>query len=207
MKKRYYSKKNWALYHREYRARNRKKIRAYKRAYNKKWRKKYGYHNELLSKLGYPEKEKARRIATKAIRDSVLKPLKCRDCKSKNTQAHHPNYLKPLEVIWLCPPCHTAEHRNGLPYKPMRDQAKEDMRLLSEYKDRIREKQGIKEAKIKMMAKIKKARAIEFLKKRKVIIKRNNKIIALRIKGLGLETIARQYGVSRQRIQQIIDSK
>lgn len=24
---------------------------------------------------------------------------------------HHPDYSKPLEVVWMCRPCHLAEHK------------------------------------------------------------------------------------------------
>ena len=31
-------------------------------------------------------------------------------CGAVKSQAHHPNYEKPLDVKWLCAPCHRAEH-------------------------------------------------------------------------------------------------
>lgn len=34
----------------------------------------------------------------------------CAVCGVKQTEAHHPDYYKPLEVIWLCPTHHRAEH-------------------------------------------------------------------------------------------------
>lgn len=34
----------------------------------------------------------------------------CRDCGAEKVQAHHPDYSKPLDVIWLCRRCHVAEH-------------------------------------------------------------------------------------------------
>ena len=36
-------------------------------------------------------------------------------CGSKETQAHHDDYLKPLEIRWLCRPCHADEHRQPIP--------------------------------------------------------------------------------------------
>ena len=48
-----------------------------------------------------------------AIRDGRLeKQDTCEHCGlSETIEAHHPSYLKPLEVIWLCPSCHGAEHK------------------------------------------------------------------------------------------------
>lgn len=35
----------------------------------------------------------------------------CEDCGSKDSQKHHEDYSKPLDVIWLCRPCHLNRHR------------------------------------------------------------------------------------------------
>lgn len=43
---------------------------------------------------------------------NLEKPSKCSVCKKESTiYAHHPDYSKPLEVIWLCRDCHCEEHR------------------------------------------------------------------------------------------------
>lgn len=44
-------------------------------------------------------------------RGHVIK-LPCRDCGSEKSEAHHEDYSKPLEVIWLCRGCHLKLH-NG----------------------------------------------------------------------------------------------
>src|SRR3990167_6854708 len=93
--------KEYAKYHREYRAKNVKKIRAYKRKFNKIWRKKYGYHNEYNSKARYPRKARARYLLQLALRRGDITKKPCVVCKSKKSQGHHENYNKPLEVIWL----------------------------------------------------------------------------------------------------------
>lgn len=41
-----------------------------------------------------------------------IKKLPCRDCGSEKSEAHHEDYDKPLEVIWLCRDCHLKLH-NG----------------------------------------------------------------------------------------------
>lgn len=55
-------------------------------------------------------KIRARRLANKAILRGKLHRLPCRDCGEPKTHAHHPDYDRPLEVIWLCPAHHRAEH-------------------------------------------------------------------------------------------------
>lgn len=59
------------------------------------------------SKKRHREKHNARgRLAT-AIRKGVVKPESC--WCGKPGQAHHPDYSKPLEVVWLC-----TEHHEGV---------------------------------------------------------------------------------------------
>lgn len=41
----------------------------------------------------------------------LIRPEACSQCGVVCTpHGHHPDYDKPLEVVWLCPPCHTKEH-------------------------------------------------------------------------------------------------
>lgn len=47
-----------------------------------------------------------------AIRDGKLIKQPCECCGStENIHAHHCDYDKPLDVMWLCAACHTAWHR------------------------------------------------------------------------------------------------
>jgi len=59
----------------------------------------------------YPEKTLARQITRNAIRDGKLLRKPCEKC-GKKAQAHHDDYLKPLQVRWLCPKHHAEHHRN-----------------------------------------------------------------------------------------------
>lgn len=55
----------------------------------------------------------ARRITELAIKAGLLsRPSRCMSCGSDaRLDAHHSDYTKPLEIAWLCNPCHRAEHR------------------------------------------------------------------------------------------------
>jgi len=57
-----------------------------------------------------PEKYKAHRIVQEAIRLGVLVKQPC-ICGEKDSLGHHPDYSKPLEVVWLCDPCHKIIHQ------------------------------------------------------------------------------------------------
>lgn len=60
-----------------------------------------------------PEKYKAEYIIGNAIRlGKVIRPKRCQACDKKGLpHAHHPDYSKPLDVIWLCRKCHGVVHR------------------------------------------------------------------------------------------------
>lgn len=75
----------------------------------------------------HPERLRTRRIATKAIRTGRLVPQPCEwpGCTlTKGTQAHHKDYNKPVEVIWLCLNHHQLLHSLGLKVPPKRPRPK-----------------------------------------------------------------------------------
>lgn len=65
------------------------------------------------SRERYPDKNKARSIFWMALRrGELVRPEACEDCGAVGRiHGHHPDYAKPLEVEWLCPPCHGLRHR------------------------------------------------------------------------------------------------
>jgi hypothetical protein len=63
----------------------------------------------------FPLKYKAQTAVNNAVRDGrLIKPVDCSACDKKGRQieGHHDDYSKPLEVIWLCSPCHKQLHRD-----------------------------------------------------------------------------------------------
>lgn len=50
----------------------------------------------------YPEKNKAHRMVFVAVRNGSLIKKPCEVCGLIKSEAHHNDYSKPLEVIWLC---------------------------------------------------------------------------------------------------------
>lgn len=49
-----------------------------------------------------PEATRARAMIAKLISDGIIERLDCQLCGKEKTDGHHPDYSKPLEVIWLC---------------------------------------------------------------------------------------------------------
>ena len=69
-----------------------------KREHNKAWREKN------------TEAWRAHAASFRAIRDGILKREPCLFCGRADVHAHHRDYSKPLQVIWLCPKCHSRLH-------------------------------------------------------------------------------------------------
>lgn len=72
-----------------------------------------GYRKKHNSKYWkkWPEKNKARCKVKVAIRNGSLKKQECCICGNLNTQAHHDDYSKPLDVKWVCTQHHQVFHR------------------------------------------------------------------------------------------------
>lgn len=57
-----------------------------------------------------PEAYRAHYLVSNAIRDNRLEKEPCLFCGAKKVHAHHRDYSRPLDVIWLCPKCHHRLH-------------------------------------------------------------------------------------------------
>ena len=47
----------------------------------------------------------------RAVRNGTLVRQPCVRCGEVKSLAHHEDYDKPLEVMWLCQPCHKQRHK------------------------------------------------------------------------------------------------
>lgn len=65
-------------------------------------------HSELTPEA--KKKANARSYANVYLRRGKIKKQTCK-CGDSNSQMHHEDYDKPLEVIWLCRECHLDLHR------------------------------------------------------------------------------------------------
>ena len=72
---------------------------------NAEHQKKYRNNPELRFK------HNARWITNRAVNAGKLVKTACVDCGSTiRVEAHHKDYYKPLDVIWLCNKCHDTLH-------------------------------------------------------------------------------------------------
>jgi hypothetical protein len=59
--------------------------------------------------LKFPERKKAHMKVYHAIKNGVLIKEPCFMCGEK-AEAHHPDYSRPLDVVWLCSQHHRQAH-------------------------------------------------------------------------------------------------
>lgn len=53
----------------------------------------------------------AHNAVAKAIKSGALIQQSCSRCGSVKSLAHHEDYDKKLDVVWLCQPCHKQRHK------------------------------------------------------------------------------------------------
>lgn len=57
----------------------------------------------------HPERRAAQIALGNAVSRGRVEKLPCMVCGGKS-EAHHPDYSRPLDVVWLCPPHHKQAH-------------------------------------------------------------------------------------------------
>lgn len=52
------------------------------------------------------------------VNGELVRPKSCQECwRERMVHAHHEDYLKPLDVKWLCRKCHYKRHYGDNPHK------------------------------------------------------------------------------------------
>lgn len=75
-------------------------------------RRKYSYEKSRQHRQSSPIKRQARVLVRNAVRDGRLAKQPCVVCgTTENIEAHHEDYSRPLEVVWLCRKHHGEAHR------------------------------------------------------------------------------------------------
>lgn len=65
-------------------------------------------HEEWAART--PGARAAHGAVARALRKGTLRRESCRHCGAEGAHAHHHDYARPLDVEWLCVPCHRSLH-------------------------------------------------------------------------------------------------
>lgn len=58
-------------------------------------------------------RRKVRSLAHRGLKRGIIIRQPCENCGHQNSEMHHEDYDKPLEVNWLCRPCHLDLHQRN----------------------------------------------------------------------------------------------
>lgn len=99
-------------YNRAYRRANLDHVRARDRRFYRKYKAKQAARER---RPDVKAKRAIRQAVYWAVRTGVIRrPTRCERCGQSppphRLHAHHPDYAKPLDVVWLCSLCHGLEH-------------------------------------------------------------------------------------------------
>lgn len=70
------------------------------------------YREKVLRTDLQRQKERCRWYAREYVKRGKLIRKACEKCGNPKSEMHHTDYSQPLEVRWLCRPCHRYEHKD-----------------------------------------------------------------------------------------------
>lgn len=96
----------------KHRTENLEKVREYDRKRGK-LSKRIKTNTEITKAWRAEDKRRssAHSAVSRAIKSGVLMRKPCVRCGEQKSLAHHEDYDKPLQVMWLCQPCHKQRHK------------------------------------------------------------------------------------------------
>jgi len=96
----------------QHREQNLEKVRAYDRERGKnKERLKAAVEINRAWRAEDKRRMAAHNAVSRAVRNGHLFREPCIRCGESKSLAHHEDYDKPLDVVWLCQPCHKQRHK------------------------------------------------------------------------------------------------
>lgn len=96
----------------KHRAQNIDKVRQYDRERGKRpERIKAGVEITRIWRAEDKRRQKAHNMVRNAVKTGKLVRQPCCRCGNPKTVAHHEDYDRPLDVMWLCQVCHTQRHK------------------------------------------------------------------------------------------------
>jgi len=113
----------------KWRADNVEKCRAYQNKYHasakgkRRYLEYYSKHKEdyferaKKSNANHKAERYAQGVLNHALAKGMIKRMPCEVCGTTKSQAHHYDYNKPLDVMWLCKKHHAEWHMNNEPIR------------------------------------------------------------------------------------------
>lgn len=77
------------------------------------------WHAQIRWNKANPEKRRAHNKVANAIKAGRLEREPCAFCGSPDSEAHHHDYSKPLDIVWTCRLHHRRLHAGGARKAPV----------------------------------------------------------------------------------------
>jgi len=65
----------------------------------------------MKRKVDAVEARKIKWIVRSSLVKGLIEKKPCEKCGEKKSEAHHEDYNKPLDIVWLCKRCHKQRHQ------------------------------------------------------------------------------------------------